>query len=63
VIRIIRKVEMIKDDPYKFLKKIRGDKSWKLRVGDYRILIDINFEKNVLEILKVGHRKNIYKGL
>ena len=60
VIRIIEKVEHIREDPYRFLGKLRGERSWKLRVGDYRVLIDIDFEKNVLHVLKVGHRKNIY---
>ncbi|KKR37618.1 MAG: Addiction module toxin, RelE/StbE family, partial [Parcubacteria group bacterium GW2011_GWC2_40_31] len=31
---------------------------WRYRVGDYRILFDINGDKII--ILKIGHRKNIY---
>lgn len=38
-----------------------GSMSWRLRVGDYRIVYDINDKKIVILIIKVGHRKDIYK--
>jgi len=59
--RIITKVEFIKKDPLFYLKKLVDKEIWRLRVGDYRILIDIDFENKILYILEVGHRKNIYK--
>ncbi|GAB6888902.1 type II toxin-antitoxin system RelE/ParE family toxin [Desulfothermus okinawensis JCM 13304] len=33
---------------------------YRLRIGDYRILFDVNWEKKEIYILKIGHRKNIY---
>jgi len=60
-IRIIKKVEQIKNNPYQFLKKLKGDKASRLRVGDYLVILDLDHEKNILNVLKVGHRKNIYK--
>ena len=33
---------------------------YRLRVGDYRILFDIDYLNNEINILKIGHRKNIY---
>jgi len=39
----------------KFLDKI------KLRVGDYRVLVDINTASKLIEVRVVGHRGNIYK--
>ena len=33
---------------------------YRLRVGDYRILFDIDWEKKVICILKIGHRKSVY---
>jgi len=32
----------------------------KLRVGNYRIIIDVEEETKVLFVEKIGHRKNIY---
>lgn len=42
------------------IKKLVGMSGYRLRVGDYRVIFDMN--KNILQILviKIGHRKNIY---
>jgi len=61
-IRIVKKVDTLKEDPKKSLQKLRGgDGGFKLRVGDYRILIDIIEKEKVIAVRVVGHRKNIYK--
>jgi mRNA interferase RelE/StbE len=43
-------------------KKLKGehDYIWRIRVGDYRILYKIEDTIKVVEIGKIGHRKNIY---
>ena len=33
---------------------------YRLRVGEYRVLFDIEWEERVIYILKIGHRKEIY---
>lgn len=33
---------------------------YRLRVGDYRILFDVNWEDKTIFILKIGHRKEVY---
>jgi mRNA interferase RelE/StbE len=40
--------------------KLVGDPGYKLRVGDYRIIMDIENNKLKILVLKVGQRKNIY---
>ena len=58
-IRILQKVEELKEDPFsKDIKRLKGETSFRLRVGDYRVIFDISGNK--IFILKVGHRKNIY---
>ncbi len=59
--RIYRKVSELMEDPYRNVKKILGSPYYRVRVGDYRVIIDI--EKDVLRVLvlKIGHRKSIYK--
>jgi len=61
--RILEKLVRIQIRPEAFVEKLVGDPGYKLRIGDYRLIIDIH--KNILEIhiIKVGHRKNIYDKL
>ena len=44
-------------------KKLKGEKEylWRVRVGDYRIIYKIEDVVKVVEIRKVGHRKDIYE--
>jgi len=58
--RIFTKVSELKTNPYsKNIKRLRGENSFRLRIGDYRVLFEI--DKEIITILKIGHRKNIYK--
>ena len=44
--------------------KMRGNNTFhKIRSGDYRIVYEIHDEKLVILIIKIGHRKDIYKKL
>ena len=61
--RIAAKIDELKTNPYlpgvKALKN--GDGRLRLRVGDYRVVYRIEEDKLVILIVKVGHRRNIYK--
>ena len=59
--RIVRKVTELELAPYHFVEKMTDVNCWKLRVGDYRILMDIKEDTKEIQILKVGHRRNVYK--
>jgi mRNA interferase RelE/StbE len=41
--------------------KTVGDPYFRLRVGDYRVIFDIQNDMLRILVLKVGHRKNVYK--
>ena len=43
-------------------KALVGDKKgyWRYRVGDYRIIADIQDDKILVLVLEIGHRKSIY---
>ncbi len=58
--RIISVLERIKIRPYNNVKKLVGNPYFRLRVGDYRIILDIKETKLIIFIIEVGHRKNIY---
>ena len=49
-------------DPRQFGKSLRENKAgqWRYRLGDYRLLAEINEDKIVILILTVGHRSDIY---
>lgn len=58
--RIISSLERIRIRPETFITKLVGDKGYKLRVGDYRVIMDIDDNNLIILVIKVGHRKNIY---
>ena len=58
-IRIIKKIDELKENPFlRDIKRLKGLNFYRLRVGDYRIIFEI-FDKKLI-IFKIGHRKNIY---
>lgn len=60
-LRICKKIEELRDNPFPKVKRLKGDDVFSLRVGDYRIILDINVKENKIYVLRIGHRKNIYK--
>jgi len=61
--RIIDALERIRIRPGAHITKLVGEYGYKLRVGDYRIILDLNKTQLLILIITVGHRKNIYKNL
>ena len=59
--RIIRKIESARSDPHRFFVRLVGRTEYKLRVGDYRVIVDIEENRRVIVIRSLGHRKNIYR--
>ncbi|MFA5176272.1 MAG: type II toxin-antitoxin system RelE/ParE family toxin [Candidatus Nanoarchaeia archaeon] len=58
--RIIKALERIKIRPESYITKLIGDPGYKFRVGDYRLILDVNRDKLQILVIKVGHRKNVY---
>ena len=58
--RIINSLERIRIRPEAYVTKLVGDPAYKLRVGDYRIFLDIDQGKLIILVIKIGHRKNVY---
>lgn len=59
--RILATLERVKIRPHSYLKKLVGDPGFRLRVGDYRVIMDVNQGNLLILIIKVEHRKNVYK--
>ena len=58
--RIIGVLERVRIRPERYLVKLVGDPGYKIRAGDYRIIVDIDHENMEIQVLKVGHRRSIY---
>ncbi len=61
--RIWNKIMNTKENPHHFFERLTGRKDYKLRIGDYRVIADIDDNKKKIEVTLIGHRKNIYKNL
>ena len=59
--RILKTLERIKIRPHSFVKSLSNSPYFRLRIGDYRIVLDIKNNKLIIIVVDVGHRKNIYK--
>lgn len=43
-------------------KKLKGgDNEWRIRVGDYRIVYVINDATEVIDVTRIGHRREVYE--
>jgi mRNA interferase RelE/StbE len=58
---IIDKVEFISEDPFTHVQKLKGFGLYRLRVGDYRVIMSIERKKMIVFVLEVGHRSVIYR--
>src|SRR2546425_12675024 len=58
--RIFNKVGELADNPHRLVQRLVSSPYYRLRVGDYRVILDI--QQSLLRILglKVGHRGSIY---
>ena len=59
--RVIKALERIRHNPFKYIKKLTDRPEYRLRVGDYRILMLIDKGELLILVVDVGHRRNIYK--
>lgn len=60
--RILKAVEQLSENPYPtgVRKLVGAEHTYRLREGNYRILYTITARSMVVEIIRVGHRKDIY---
>jgi mRNA interferase RelE/StbE len=65
IARILRTVDELAHDPCPSgSRKLRGsDRTYRLRVGDYRIVYSVLADALVVEIIRVGHRREVYRRL
>ncbi|TGK14150.1 type II toxin-antitoxin system RelE/ParE family toxin [Leptospira fletcheri] len=58
---LLKTIESLAKNPKpQGVKKLKGRDGYRIRKGDYRIIYDIVDMKLVVEVIAIGHRKDIY---
>ena len=46
------------------VKSLKSHRPWlRIRVGDYRIIYDVNDAERLITVAVVGHRREVYRGI
>jgi mRNA interferase RelE/StbE len=61
--KIINAIESLADNPFPVQsKKLKdSESSYRLRIGDYRVIYQIDSQSKVITIYHIRHRKDVYK--
>ncbi len=60
--RIVRKIEDLPTNPRpQGCEKLSGQEKYRVRQGDYRIIYEIRDRDQAIIIVKVGHRREVYR--
>lgn len=63
--RLISALKSLEENPrpngYKKLKGAERINLWRVRVGNYRIIYQIEEEIHIVDVRRIGHRKEVYK--
>ncbi len=61
--RILRAIKSLEDDPRPAgVKKLQGaDALWRIRIAEYRVVYEIQGPKLIVLVLRIAHRKDIYR--
>ena len=60
----IRAISGTKENPYSFVKKLKGSKKsplYSFRIGEYRTIMSIEDDRLIVFVLGIGHRSSIYR--
>lgn len=59
---IDRKILVLADNPRPpGCKKLASEEKWRIRAGNYRIIYEIDNKEIVITIIRIGHRKDVYR--
>jgi len=60
--RIIRAINSLSDDPRPTgCRKLTGRPAWRVRVGDYRVIYEIEDSRLRVLVIAIGNRREIYR--
>lgn len=62
IIKIARRIESLAENPFpEGAVRLKGREEWRIRQGDYRILYVVEHDIVTIFVVKVGHRREIYR--
>ena len=62
VIKILKRIESLTSEPLPTgSEKLSGQQRYRIRQGNYRILYEIEEQLVYITIVKVGHRRDVYR--
>ena len=62
--RMTRAILKLERDPRpRGSRKLRGVHDYRIRIGEYRVLYSVHDDRSVVEIIAVGHRREVYRDL
>jgi mRNA interferase RelE/StbE len=60
--RIVTRIQSLADDPRPVgAEKLSGQERYRVRQGDYRILYEIEDQILRIMVVKIGHRRDVYR--
>lgn len=60
--RILERIEALRDDPRpEGSERLAGQTLWRIRQGRYRIVYSIDDLHILVEVIRIGHRREIYR--
>ena len=60
--RIVTKILQLAEDPRpQGCEKLKGEEGYRIRQGDYRIVYLINDADRLVQVITVGHRRDVYR--
>jgi mRNA interferase RelE/StbE len=61
--RLVQRIAQLAEDPRSAgSQKLSGHDRYRLRQGPYRIVYSVKDEDRVVVVVKVGHRRDVYRG-
>ena len=61
---VITALESLEQEPRpRGVEKIRGTELWRIRKGDYRAIYYIDDREQTITVVRIGHRRDVYRGI
>ena len=61
---VVKALEKLEENPRPpGVEKIKGTELWRIRKGDYKAIYHIDDNEEIVTIVRIGHRKDIYRGI
>lgn len=62
LVRIVSRIQALADNPRPpGGEKLSGQERYRIRQGDYRILYEVNDARQAVTVVKIGHRREVYR--